>query len=123
MAAVPVLLRASHSASGGGAHPRYLFAMLPILACAVAILVRVVHRGLPALVVALLAARGIAEVARVGAERSIDAWSNPTAPLAGTVGGSTSQTASLAVAVVGAVLVVAALALMAWRPDPEAPIS
>lgn len=115
MAAVPVVLRASHAASGGGAHPRYLFAMLPIVACAVAILVRMVHRALPAFVVAGLAVRGLTEVARVGAERSEEAWSNPTVPLAGTVGGPVAQTASLVVAGCGGVALVIALAVLASR--------
>jgi hypothetical protein len=113
LGAVPTLLIAQHMSAGGGAHPRYLMPVLPILAVAAALVVSRINRWFAVLAVAGFA---LAELTRVRAAGDLARFGTPTPP---TLGGQPFIALSVVVALVGAAVLVVALAVMAASaPEP-----
>lgn len=116
VALIPVLLTAQHRAGGGTAHPRYLFPMLPVVAAAVALaVVRLLTRWSGIVLVTALA------LVTWRQTRASADWlaANPSGPtgseLVTAYGTELVRGAGLVAAIVGLVLLVAAIALSSGR--------
>jgi hypothetical protein len=108
---IPVLLTAQHRAGGGAPHPRYLLPMLPVVAAAVALTaVRLLTRwtGL-ALIVALAVVTAL-QTRRYAQWLSANLTARTDTQLTLAIGSPLARTAGLAVAAIGLVLLVAAVA-------------
>lgn len=118
--AVPMVLIAQHMSGGGAGHARYLMPVVPIAASAVALVTSRIHRWLSVGLVVVVVGVEMSRVRVAGhlAYRG-DRLFGPllNTPLLG----AGVRSASVAVAVVGAVILVAVLGAEAWR-DSRPPI-
>jgi hypothetical protein len=116
---VPVILTAQHIAGGGAGHARYLLPILPILAAAAAFVGIHLHRWVP---VVLVGAYVISMLTRLRAARDLRAPADhaPEA-LSHDLVGEPFQTAAVAIALLGAFLLLVPLIRLAM--DPATPPS
>jgi hypothetical protein len=112
---VPVVLTAQHVSGGGASHPRYLLPILPIVAAATALVASRIHRGLA---VGVVGASAIAQITRLRAAGNVrDGALEITPPvLRDSPVGQPLLALSVAVALAGAVVLLAALVGLARSP-------
>lgn len=116
LSCVPVLLLAMHTTGGGTPHPRYVFPVLPVVASAVAVIARSVHRMAPVLLVTMATAWSVFEVASKGYRRYTTALTPGWVSTPGTIGGPGMRAASLVLAGIGGVMLIYGLVrLVAFR--------
>jgi hypothetical protein len=115
LALVPIVLTAYHVSGGGGSHARYLFPILPIVAAATALVASRINRWLAVLLVGAFA---IAQITRLRAAGNLDdSWLSTAPPqLRHSPLGQPFLALSVAIAVAGAVVLLASLIRIAWRP-------
>jgi hypothetical protein len=115
LALVPIVLTAQHAAGGGAAHARYLLPILPIAAAATALVATRINRWLA---VAMVAVCAIAQVTRIRAAGNIHDAALTLPQLRDPLIGQPFLGLSVAVAILGAVVLVASLVRMAKEPAP-----
>lgn len=121
---VPIVLTAQHRAGGGAPHPRYLLPMLPLVAAAIALAtVRILTRWAAIALIVALAAVTFVQIRRSAAWLSANLTGRVDDELTQAIGGPLLRGAGLAVAALGLVLLVAAVAGTPEQPSPRRPTS
>jgi hypothetical protein len=112
LALVPIVLTAQHAAGGGAAHARYLLPILPIVAAATALVATWINRWLA---VVLVGGFALAQLTRIRAAGNVhDAGQSFTPPpLRHPVIGQPLLAVAVALAVAGAVVLLASLVRLA----------
>jgi hypothetical protein len=115
LALVPIVVTAHHVSQGGASHPRYLFPILPIVAAATALVASRLNRWLAVVVVGGFA---LAQITRIRAAGNVhDTGPLVTPPqLRQAMVGQPFLALSVAVAIAGAVVLLAALVSLARSP-------
>jgi hypothetical protein len=114
LALVPIVLTAQHAAGGGAAHARYLLPILPIVAAATALVATRINRWLAVIMVGVFA---IAQVTRIRAAGNIHDAALTLPQLRDPLVGQPFLALSVAVAIVGAVVLLVSLVLLAKEPQ------
>jgi hypothetical protein len=122
LGAVPMMLIAQHMSGGGNAHARYLLPAVPIIAAATALVTSTISRWLSLALVAGYALAHILRLRRAG-ELFMDAHLFFVPELQGRLLSWPFRGLALGLAAAGALCMVVALGVMAWRggraPDSE----
>ncbi|MGH9227210.1 MAG: glycosyltransferase family 39 protein [Acidimicrobiales bacterium] len=115
LALVPIVVTAQHVSNGGAGHARYLFPILPIVGAATALVASRINRWLAVVVVGAFA---IAQITRIRAAGNIHdgALSITPPPLHHSLVDQPLLGLSVAVAIVGAVALLASLVRLATQP-------
>jgi hypothetical protein len=114
LALVPIVLTAQHAAGGGAAHARYLLPILPIVAAATALVTTRINRWLAVVVVGGFA---IAQATRIRAAGNVHDRALTLPQLRDPLISQPFLALSVAVAIVGAVVLLGSLVLMAKEPQ------
>lgn len=117
LCSVPVLLLTTHAAAGGGAHPRYLLPVLPVLCWALAVVVARIYRLLPALAVSVFAGFFLYRLFEFGRDSLDQIGSHPRYPLAVSPVGQPFPGLAVAITVIGAVLTTVCLLRVGAGPS------
>ncbi len=114
LALVPIVLTAHHAAGGGAAHARYLLPILPIVAAATALVTTRINRWFAVVVVGAFA---IAQATRIRAAGNVHDRALNLPQLRDPLIGQPFLALSVAVAIVGAVVLLVSLVLLAKEPQ------
>jgi hypothetical protein len=113
LALVPIVLTAQHAAGGGAAHARYLLPILPIVAAATALVTTRINRWFAVVVVGAFA---IAQITRIRAAGNVHDAALTPPQLRDPVVGQPFLALTVAVAIVGAVVLLGSLVRAAKEP-------
>jgi hypothetical protein len=113
LALVPIVLTAQHAAGGGAAHARYLLPILPIVAAATALVATRINRWLAVVVVGAFA---IAQITRIRAAGNVHDTALTLPQLRDPLVGQPFLALAVAVAIVGAVVLLGSLVRAAMEP-------